>query len=40
VQLELKKPGIATDRERLRALLTELERIARALRGQSAGGLQ
>jgi hypothetical protein len=31
--LELKKPGIAADKERLRELLTELDRIARALRG-------
>jgi hypothetical protein len=40
VQLELKKPGLTADRDRLRELLTELERISRALRGQSAGGLQ
>jgi hypothetical protein len=39
VQQELKKPGLAADKERLRELLTELERISRALR-QSAGGLQ
>ena len=32
VQQELKKPGLAADKERLRALLTELERISRALR--------
>ncbi len=32
VQRELKKPGLATDKERLRQLLTELERISRALR--------
>ena len=32
VQQELKVPGLAADRERLRALLTELERISRALR--------
>ncbi|MGA2746069.1 MAG: DNA primase [Candidatus Sulfotelmatobacter sp.] len=32
VQRELKKPGLAADRERLRELLTELERISRALR--------
>jgi hypothetical protein len=38
LQLELKKPGIAADKQRLRELLTELERIARALRGQSAAG--
>jgi hypothetical protein len=34
--LELKKPGIAADKERLRELLTELDRIARALRGGNA----
>jgi hypothetical protein len=34
--LELKKPGIAADKERLRELLTELDRIARALRGRNA----
>ena len=32
VQRELKKPGLAADKERLRELLTELERISRALR--------
>ena len=32
LQQELKKPGLAADRERLRELLTELERITRALR--------
>jgi DNA primase len=32
VQQELKKPGLAADKERLRELLTELERISRALR--------
>jgi len=32
VQRELKKPGLAGDKERLRELLTELERISRALR--------
>jgi DNA primase len=32
VQQELKAPGLAGDKERLRALLTELERISRALR--------
>jgi hypothetical protein len=37
--LELKKPGLASDKERLRGLLTEWERIARALRGQSAAGV-
>jgi DNA primase len=35
VQRELKKPGLAADRERLRGLLTELERISRALRDPS-----
>jgi hypothetical protein len=35
LQQELKKPGIAADRERLRELLTELERISRALRDPS-----
>jgi DNA primase len=32
VQQELKKPGVAADRDRLRELLAELERISRALR--------
>jgi DNA primase len=32
VQQELKKPGVGTDRDRLRGLLEELERISRALR--------
>src|SRR5215467_12169753 len=32
VQQELKKPGLAADRDRLRELLAELERITRALR--------
>ncbi|HEY6373857.1 MAG TPA: CHC2 zinc finger domain-containing protein [Candidatus Sulfotelmatobacter sp.] len=35
VQQELKKPGIAADKDRLRELLTELERISRALRDPS-----
>ena len=35
VQLELKKPGVAADRDRLRELLSELERISRALRDPS-----
>jgi DNA primase len=35
VQRELKKPGLAADKERLRELLTELERISRALRDSS-----
>jgi hypothetical protein len=38
VQLELKEPGIGGNKKRLRELLAELERIARALRGQSAPG--
>lgn len=37
---ELKKPGIVADNGRLRELLTELEKISRALRGLNAGGLQ
>jgi DNA primase len=35
VQQELKKPGLTADKERLRELLTELERISRALRDPS-----
>jgi DNA primase len=35
VQQQLKKPGLASDNERLRELLTELERISRALRDPS-----
>jgi len=35
VQLELKKPGVAADRDRLRELLSELERVSRALRDPS-----
>ncbi|MGD1077855.1 MAG: DNA primase [Candidatus Sulfotelmatobacter sp.] len=35
VQQELKKPGLAGDKELLRGLLTELERISRALRDPS-----
>jgi DNA primase len=35
VQQELKKPGLAADNERLRELLTELERVSRALRDPS-----
>jgi DNA primase len=35
VQRELKKPGLAADNPRLRELLTELERISRALRDPS-----
>ena len=42
VQRELKKPGLAADRERLRELLTELERLSRALRdpGLAEDGLK
>jgi DNA primase len=42
VQLELRKPGLAADKERLRELLTELQRISRALRDPSLaeGGLK
>jgi DNA primase len=35
VQQELKRPGLAADKDRLRELLTELERISRALRDPS-----
>jgi DNA primase len=35
VQQDLKRPGLAADKERLRELLTELERISRALRDPS-----
>jgi DNA primase len=35
VQQELKKPGLSADRDRLRELLSELERISRALRDPS-----
>ena len=35
VQRELKKPGLAGDNQRLRELLTELERVSRALRDPS-----
>ena len=35
VQSELKKPGLAADKDRLRQLLAELERISRALRDPS-----
>jgi DNA primase len=35
VQRELKRPGLAADNQRLRELLTELERISRALRDPS-----
>jgi DNA primase len=36
VQQELKKPGLAADKDRLRELLSELERISRALRDPSS----
>ena len=35
VQRELKKPGLAADKDRLQQLLAELERISRALRDPS-----
>jgi DNA primase len=35
IQQELKKPGLAADKDRLRQLLAELERISRALRDPS-----
>jgi DNA primase len=35
VQRELKKPGVAADKDRLKELLSELERISRALRDPS-----
>ncbi len=35
VQRELKKPGLAADKDRLRELLAELERVSRALRDPS-----
>ncbi len=35
VQRELKKPGLAADKDRLRELLSDLERISRALRDPS-----
>ena len=35
VQQELKKPGLSADKDRLRELLTDLERISRALRDPS-----
>ncbi len=38
VQRELKKPGAGDDRDRLRELLQELERISRALRDPSLDG--
>jgi DNA primase len=40
IQQELKKPGLSADKDRLRELLSELERISRALRdpGNAEGG--
>lgn len=38
VQQELKKPGVAADKDRLKELLSELERISRALRDPSLAG--
>ena len=40
VQRELKSPGLSSDKDRLRTLLGELERISRALRdpGTPEGG--
>jgi DNA primase len=38
VQRELKKPGIGDDRERMRELLGELERVSRALRDPGLAG--
>jgi len=35
VQQELKKPGLSADKDRLRELLSDLERISRALRDPS-----
>ena len=35
VQQEIKKPGLSADKDRLRELLLELERISRALRDPS-----
>jgi DNA primase len=42
VQRELRQPGLAADKERLRELLAELERVSRALRdpGQAEEGLK
>ncbi len=37
VQQDLRKPGLSADRDRLRTLLTELERISKALRDPGAG---
>jgi hypothetical protein len=35
VQRDLKQPGLSNDRDRLKELLSELERISRALRDPS-----
>ena len=37
VQQDLREPGLSADRDRLRTLLTELERISKALRDPGAG---
>ena len=39
IQLELKTPGLASDKDRLRALLAELEQVSRALRDPGAAGV-
>ena len=39
VQRELKAPGLASDKERLKALLAELEQVSRALRDPGGSGL-
>lgn len=39
VQRELKAPGLASDKDRLKALLAELEQVSRALRDPSAAGV-
>jgi DNA primase len=39
VQRELKAPGLASDKDRLKALLSELEQVSRALRDPGAAGV-
>jgi DNA primase len=39
VQRELKAPGLASDKDRLKALLAELEQVSRALRDPGASGV-
>jgi DNA primase len=39
VQRELKAPGLASDKDRLKALLAELEQVSRALRDPGAAGV-